>query len=625
MLESTNLQKKQFKLILSFIIGLLIFQAILPYIKADDLEDGPLEVSTTQGSFNVFIGSNITITWSFNVPSHEYAVYWEIIGHGVNKSGWGINANCTTPVITTNGSVWTYNCSGYYAKFHVWSTVSVIGQEIVTGRENDGIDGIYSQKVNSNGVTRWTTDGAAINRASGVHKSPQIVSDGAGGAIITWEESNIYAQKINSNGEIQWALNGEEICTANGAQISPQIVSDGAGGAIMTWQDKRTGTYYDIYAQKINSSGDIQWSTNGTAICTASDDQESPQLVSDGAGGAIITWADNRGGNDDIYVQKINSSGDIEWTANGTAICTANGGQEFPQLVNNSAGEVIITWQDKRNETYYDIYAQKVNSSGDIKWTANGTEICTANGDQKSPQLVSNGTGGTIVTWQDNRGGYYDIYAQKVNSNGDIQWAANGTAICTANRGQITPQIVSNGTGGAIITWSDYRTTNWDIYAQRVNSSGDTQWIANGSAICTATDGQTTPQIISDGAGGAIITWSDNRRDDWDIYTQKVNLNGVVQWTANGIGICIANGSQIDPQLISNGAGGAIITWDDNRVEDVNGNGPPPPPPPNGNGNGNGQYIPGIPPYLIIIVFSLSVVVQIIISHIKFKKLKLKK
>ena len=66
------------------------------------------------------------------------------------------------------------------------------------------------------------------------------------------------------------------------------------------------------------------------------------------------------------------------------------------------------------------------------------------------------------------------------------QWTADGVALCTAANDQINPQIVSDGSGGAIITWQDYRGGNYDIYAQRVNASGAVQWTADGVAVCTA-------------------------------------------------------------------------------------------------------------------------------------------
>ena len=78
------------------------------------------------------------------------------------------------------------------------------------------------------------------------------------------------------------------ICAAVQHQYTPQIVSDGAGGAIITWKDLRTGANYDIYAQRINSSGVTQWSVvGGVPICVYSGYQNNPKLAGDGSGGAL--------------------------------------------------------------------------------------------------------------------------------------------------------------------------------------------------------------------------------------------------------------------------------------------------------------------------------------------------
>ncbi|GAF92796.1 unnamed protein product, partial [marine sediment metagenome] len=52
-----------------------------------------------------------------------------------------------------------------------------------------------------------------------------------------------------------WMVNGTVISTAINNQAYTQITSDGAGGAIITWRDSRSGTNDDIYAQRVNSSG----------------------------------------------------------------------------------------------------------------------------------------------------------------------------------------------------------------------------------------------------------------------------------------------------------------------------------------------------------------------------------
>src|SRR5688572_26445503 len=109
------------------------------------------------------------------------------------------------------------------------------------------------------------------------------------------------------------------------------------------------------------------------------------------------------------------------------------------------------------------------------------------------------------------------------------QWRVDGAPICTADRDQSIPAIIPDGQGGAILTWQDYRgwpTTYHGLYAQRMDAGGVPKWSANGVALCTAPSDQLSPSIASDGAGGAIVTWVDDRHSsltDFDIYAQRVD------------------------------------------------------------------------------------------------------
>ena len=312
------------------------------------------------------------------------------------------------------------------------------------------------------------------------------------------------------------------------------------------------------------------WSSDpseNTAICTASDNQDRHAVVSDGSWGAIITWRDKRSGTDyDIYAQRVDSSGISQWTANGVAVCATLGYQGSVAVVSDGSGGAIIIWSGYTSITGDDIYAQRLNPSGVTQWTVNGVPICTASGNQWDPALVGDGSGGAIITWEDYRGGTADIYSQRVDYSGIPQWTANGIAICTAPDPQEDPAIVSDGSGGAIIIWEDYRSGSADIYSQQVNQSGVPQWAANGVAVCTASNDQDYPAIASDGSGGAFIAWEDERSGiGEDIYAQRVNQSGVPQWTANGVAICTAIDNKWYPDISSDSSGGAIITWEDYR------------------------------------------------------------
>ena len=89
------------------------------------------------------------------------------------------------------------------------------------------------------------------------------------------------------------------------------------------------------------------------------------------------------------------------------------------------------------------------------------------------------------------------------------------------------------------------------------------QWVEDGVPICTAPGVQTTEFIVSDGVGGGIIAWFDRRNNNIGIYAQRINASGAVQWTADGVVICADEAGWYGPRMISDGAGGAIIIWQD--------------------------------------------------------------
>ncbi|MFH1119421.1 MAG: T9SS type A sorting domain-containing protein [Bacteroidota bacterium] len=435
---------------------------------------------------------------------------------------------------------------------------------------------LFIFSTNNIAYSQWSTDPNVNNPVcTSVNDQtyPLIISDGSGGVVIAWTDKrggnlDVYAQRLDANGIVQWTADGVAICTAANNQSYPTIVSDGSGGAIIAWSDNRGGTNYDIYAQRINGNGIVQWAVDGIAVCTAAEYQANPKTASDGSNGAIIVWQDRRSGIYDIFAQRIDSNGAARWAADGEAICIAESTQEFPEMISDGKGGAICTWNDKRSHYSTDIYAQLINSNGEMQWKANGVEICTAQWEQSFTALASDGKGGAIITWEDFRTSPVAIYAQRIDSGGVVRWKPDGMAISAIAYGQISPKIVNDERGGAIITWQVNSSGNhYDIYAQRIDTNGLVHWTVNGAAICTAGFQQQDPSIINDGSGGAIITWEDQRSGtSYDIYAQRIDTSGLIQWAANGIAVSTARYDQIFPTIASNGIGGAIITWQDYRV-----------------------------------------------------------
>jgi hypothetical protein len=428
----------------------------------------------------------------------------------------------------------------------------------------------------------WLENGAAICNATDYQGYPRIISDGMGGAIIVWEDLrnggdlDIYAQAVDACGTVQWTADGVPICTAAGSQGNPHMAADGSGGAIITWYDKRDGEQ-DIYAQAIRGNGQVRWTVDGVALCTADDDQWGPRILYNGAGRAIITWFDDRNlpGDRavDIYARAVDTSGTVRWTSDGIAICRADGDQWAQAIASDGGSGAIIAWEDYR--PYYSIdghdnyiYVQAVDYYGTVKWPADGLLMCNATGRRNEPEIIPDGSGGAIITWSDVRSGNRDIYAQAITETGWTRWTWNGIEICTAGGHQYNPEMVSDGSGGAIIVWYDSRNGNYDIYAQAVDASGTVRWAADGIPICTATGIQYNAAIAPDGAGGAVIAWCDARNGDVNIYAQAVDASGTVKWDANGIAVSTAAVTEGVVYITTDGAGGAIVSWGDYRNGD---------------------------------------------------------
>jgi hypothetical protein len=429
--------------------------------------------------------------------------------------------------------------------------------------------GILALAWSAPAAAKWAENGALFCSAANNQETVETVSDGSGGAIFVWRDSragnyDIYAQRVDANGIALWTINGVPICTAILEQSAPQLIPNGAGGAIITWYDYRSGSYCDVYAQKIDAGGAVQWAANGVALTTDINNQQFPQIVSDGSGGAIVTWSDGRPSGYDIYAQRIDANGSIMWTTDGVPICQAASSQVRSELVSDGAGGAIITWYDGRSGNN-DIYVQKINASGTAAWTTDGVAICTLTSLQYDPRIVADGFGGAIITWYDYRSGTSDVYAQRISGAGTVQWTADGIAVCAATSNQMNPEIVSDDAGGAIIAWQDYRSANWDIYAQRISPVGAALWTANGIAVCTATGAQQNAKIASDAAGRSIVAWQDARSSTIDIYVQKIDASGAAVWAANGVSLCAATGDQTYPAVASDGSGGTITAWQDSR------------------------------------------------------------
>jgi hypothetical protein len=411
--------------------------------------------------------------------------------------------------------------------------------------------------------------------------------------FVAWSETrgatgaDVYLQKISATGMQVFAAEGIVVCNAASDQNNIAMISDNAGGVVLLWQDGRIGgtSQSDIYMQRVNASGVAQWAANGIPLVNSSSNENGVSALAINTNQFAVVWRDARNGNLDLYANYIQLSDGARVLASDIEIVAQPNTQTRQVMTSDGAGGFIVAWEDPRISTQEtDIFIQRVNAAGALQWGANGKAAVTAGFNQLQPAIAMDGAGGAVVVWTDNRISPTDqnLFAQRFNAGGDALWAANGVNVVSATGNQNNAFIISAGSNSTIIVWSDNRvsTSDRNIYAQKLNGNGETQWDANGTAICTLTFNQPNATsslvIVPDGADGAIIAWDDNRANNTttglDIYAQRINGSGTVMWTANGVPVGTRTASnQRVPVMIPNDGNRAIIAFLDGRGGTANG------------------------------------------------------
>ncbi len=377
-------------------------------------------------------------------------------------------------------------------------------------------------------------------------------------AIITSTFFNIYSQ-WNSDPTIN-----TPISIAERNQFLPMMISDGEGGAFITWYDYRLNNIAAIYTQRINAEGNNLWTENGILISSSNFNQTHPTLVNDGSGGAYIRWWDARNvPNMSIYIQRIDSNGLMQWQEDIkiAELTIANGTSDAPKIKSDHLGGAVITWESDNS----DIIAQRINSDGSLLWGEYGLTIVNDNVTQTIPDLICDEIGNSFITWLDHRNSSPDVYIQKIGPDGLPQWSANGVQLTDVNGYQTYPVVTNSDVNGAVVTWVDYRNGIYpDIYAQKISSNGTIEWTKNGVEVCVFDTIQSNP-IITSNQDGFYICWNDYRYGNSDLFIQKLDLNGNKLWTNNGVPVTSNLSDEKFQSLIINSNGNLVVTWTDSR------------------------------------------------------------
>jgi hypothetical protein len=227
---------------------------------------------------------------------------------------------------------------------------------------------LYANKVSSSGALLWGAQNLALfdQGSLQIANFPYFIVDGSGGAVFSWYTSSpilqCFAQHIRADGTQAFPHGGSPVSnnTLN-VRVSPSAAYNAATDETFVFWTEEDGNQIlnGVYGQKLDGSGKTQWGMTGTVIVPLGSDAEifveSVQIGS----GALVFWVDQTNfGTGTIQAAQLNGSALV--TCPQFPVATTPASQYGLAAGIASSGVAALAWADNRIGNNA-IYIQNVN------------------------------------------------------------------------------------------------------------------------------------------------------------------------------------------------------------------------------------------------------------------------
>jgi hypothetical protein len=378
---------------------------------------------------------------------------------------------------------------------------------------------VWLVKLNGLGVLQWQKCfGGSLRESSNfTHSVLQTSDDGFIFTGITNSNDgnvngnhggiDVWVVKLSSAGDIQW----KRCLGGTGDDYSSSIIQTNDGGFIITADTYSNDgdvvgkhgleTNSDLWVVKMNQTGDIQW----TRCLGGSGSEGIASIQQNSDGGYFLAGFTNSNDGDvsgfhglaDVWVVKINSTGDIQWQKclGGTEADYGYSGKQTSDGGYIVAGETgSVDGDVAGNHGGIDVWVVKLNSAGGLQW-----QRCYGGGSSEIPSSIQISSdegfifsGATLSNDCDVSGhhGSMDFWVVKLNSTGTIQWQK-----CLGGSDYDRCYSVHQTKDGGYAIAGETRSNDGDVSGfHGINSNLNDAWVVKlGSVITDPDPFQTIP------------------------------------------------------------------------------------------------------------------------------------
>ena len=363
---------------------------------------------------------------------------------------------------------------------------------------------------------------------------------------------DIFVTKLDSSGNLVWAKRfggsstdfGNSIAVDSSGNIyTTGVFSDAADFGIT---NLTSVGQYDVFVSKLNSSGNLVWAKSFGSSATDYGDfgnsiavDSSGNIYTTGAfegtadfdPGAGTTNLTSAGGND-IFVSKLDSSGNLVWakrfggepTDFGNSIALDSSGNIYTTGAFQDTADFGIT--NLTSAGQYDVFVSKLDSSGNLVWAksfgADSSDFGESIAVDSSGNVYTTGSFAGTVDFDPGDGvaelsseGGLDVFVLKLNSAGEYR----GNYAFRGNLDDVGYSIALDSSGN-VYTTGTFGSTPGDVFVIKLSSDLGPGWVKSVGGISD----DSGYSIAVDSSGNVHITGKFEGEADFDPGAGTTNL-----------------------------------------------------------------------------------------------------
>ncbi len=340
-------------------------------------------------------------------------------------------------------------------------------------REGIANQQVTAAKMSPSGDPLWSRHGVQLTNDSAFHAAPKIVGTSDGSIVVAWtSDSDVVLQKLDAHGVAQWG-SGVVFSETGYDYLLADLHTADSGSVIVSWvRNKGFGSNSQLRANKVSSSGSLLWGSGNVDIFDVGSLQfgNFPYFVYDGNGGAVFAWYTSIPSLQ-CFAQHIRSDGSEAFAHNGVAGSgnTINVRVSPAAAYSKATDEAFMFWtEEDSNQVLNGVYGQKFNSTGALEWGADGLSLVPLGTDQQIFVSTVQVGSGALVFWVDMQSfGSSTIQATRLDDAGATVCSQFPVSSLSADKSRLAVAIAPSSI--AAVAFEDDRTGNNGIYIQNVN------------------------------------------------------------------------------------------------------------------------------------------------------------